>query len=231
MIASKSSDRQTLMLPVQRHKTLHEQTYQMLRASILAGELAPGGRLVETQLAEQLNISRTPIREALRQLQQEELIEVDASGSLCVATFTATDAIELYDCRIALEQLSIAGACQNITPLQLEELKQCVETAKVLKSSQTDSAALLQLDYRFHRLIAEGSGNRWLVSLLDRLFDKMALMRAQTTRHNPEVLNIYDEHQIIYEAIAQHDLEIATKAIVQHLNASKLRVAREMQPL
>ncbi len=207
----------------------------MLRASILAGELAPGGRLVETQLAEQLNISRTPIREALRQLQQEELIEVDASGSLCVATFTATDAIELYDCRIALEQLSIAGACKNITPLQLEELKQCVETAKVLKSSQTasqtDSAALLQLDCRFHRLIAEGSGNRWLVSLLDRLFDKMVLMRAQTTRHNPEVLNIYDEHQIIYEAIAQHDLEIATKAIVQHLNASKLRVAREMQPL
>jgi DNA-binding GntR family transcriptional regulator len=229
MGVSKNSDLQKFMLPVQRHKTLHEQTYQMLRTSILSGELAPGERLVETQIAEQLNISRTPIREALRQLQQEELVALDTSGSLCVATFTDTDAIQLYDCRIALEQLAITGACQNMTPSQLKELKQWVETAKVLKSSQIDSSELLQLDYRFHRLIAEGSGNRWLVSLLDRVFGKMALLRAQTTRHNPKVLNIYDEHQIIYEAIAKRNSELATKAIVQHLNASKLRVVSEIQ--
>ena len=97
---------------VQRRKSLYEQVYTALRSSILAGDFAPGSRLIETQLTEWLNVSRTPLREALRQLQKEGLVTTDTSG-LQVATISATDAIELYDCRLVLEKLSIEGCLRE----------------------------------------------------------------------------------------------------------------------
>ena len=220
--------------PLQRSKSLYDQTYQALRTSILSGELAPGDRLVETQIAEQLQVSRTPIREAMRQLQQEELLTADSNGGLRVTTISTTDAVQLYDCRMALEQMAVVGACEKANALQLKKLKQYVVAASSLvksKSSDLKSFQMLELDYQFHHLIAESSGNKWLVSLLDQVFDKMALLRTQTTRHNPDVLEIRNEHHQIYEAIAQRNVAAATQAVQNHLSASKARVVQEVQNL
>ena len=186
---------------LQRNQSLQEQAYQALRAAILSGELTPGQRLVETRLAKMLQVSRTPIREALRLLENEDLVTIDPNNVLRVATFSVTDAVQLYDCRIALEQLSVAEACQNATESQLKELELMVEQAEKLvnsKPSQLTSFRLLDLDYRFHRQLAESSGNPWLVSLLDQVFDKMQLLRIQTTKNNPNVLEIRTEHRRIY---------------------------------
>ncbi|MBV8883392.1 MAG: GntR family transcriptional regulator [Chroococcidiopsidaceae cyanobacterium CP_BM_RX_35] len=218
---------------LQRSKSLHEQTYQALRASILSGEIAPGARLVETQLAEQLQVSRTPVREAIRQLQREELVTADSNGGLRVTTISTTDAVQLYDCRLALEKLAVVGACEKASASQIKKLNQCVVSAKELtaKSSKLNSSQMLDFDYQFHLLIAESSGNTWLVSLLEQVFSKMALLRLQTTNHNPDVLEIRHEHHQIYEAIAQRNVEAATQAIQNHLNASKVRVVQEIQNL
>jgi DNA-binding GntR family transcriptional regulator len=209
---------------VQRSKSLQEQAYQSLRSSILLGELAPGQRLVETQLAEKLQVSRTPIREALRQLQSDALVTLE-NGNLRVATISVTDVVQLYDCRIALERLAVQGACQQGTPGQLHGLKQFVEQAENLDDQDHYSPAMLDLDHQFHHHIAECSGNPWLVGLLDQVFDKMALMRVQTTRHDPHVLDIRGEHRLIYEAIAHRAPDAALKAIESHLVSSKNRVA------
>ncbi|MBE9181167.1 GntR family transcriptional regulator [Oculatella sp. LEGE 06141] len=219
---------------VQRNKSLHEQTYQALRDSILAGELAPGDRLIELQLAEQLKVSRTPIREAIRQLQREELVTADDIGWLRVTTLSSVEAANLYDCRIALETLSTTGACENISPAQLKKLKDYVTKAEKLskrKLTKQVSQELLEVDYQFHCLIAQSSGNRCLVSLLDQVFGKMALLRAQTTQHNPNVLDVRVEHQQIYEAIAHRDARAATQEIQHHLSASKARVLQELESL
>lgn len=218
---------------VQR-STLHEQIYQALRDSILSGELAPGDRLVEMQIAEQLQVSRTPIREAIRQLQREELIAADEMGWLRVATVSSTEAQHLYDCRIALETLAITGACEHASQAQLKALKQLVEQAEKLvqqKTSKTTNNHLLEVDRQFHRTIAQSSGNTCLVSLLDQVFGKMALLRTQTTQHNPRVLEVRTEHQKIYEAIALHNPQAATNAIQEHLIASKKRVVEELENL
>ncbi|PSB60904.1 GntR family transcriptional regulator, partial [filamentous cyanobacterium CCP1] len=123
----------TLSLPsVQRSKSLYEQTYEALRASILSGELLPGERLVETQLADQLQVSRTPIREAIRQLQRDSLVTTDAGGGLRVTIISVVDAVQLYDCRIALERLSVQEACHHATPAQLETLETFVVQAEQL---------------------------------------------------------------------------------------------------
>jgi DNA-binding GntR family transcriptional regulator len=219
---------------LQRQQALHEQTYQALRTAILSGELLPGVRLVETQLADKLQVSRTPIREALRQLQRDGLAVSDVRGGLYVTTISITDAGHLYDCRIALEQQSVADACQKGTEAQVRKLEQImVKAEKILKNkpSQLLNYQLLDADYQFHRQIAEISENPWLQSLLDQVFDKMMLLRIQTTQHNPQVLEIRTEHQLIYEAIARQDSAAATAAIKTHLSASKQRVIFELNLL
>ncbi|XWK87085.1 MAG: GntR family transcriptional regulator [Phormidium sp.] len=220
--------------PIERSKSLQEQTYQALRSSIMSGELASGDRLVETQLAQQLQVSRTPIREALRQLQREGLVKADANGGLRVTVISVTDAVQLYDCRIALEQVSVAGACEKASELQLQILEKFVVQAEKLTqrgTSELNNFQLLDLDYQFHHLIAESSGNKWLVSLLDQVFDKMMLLRIKTMRQNPKVLEIRIEHQEIFAAIAQRNIQMATEAIQNHLMASKIRVAEEVRNL
>jgi DNA-binding GntR family transcriptional regulator len=217
-----------------RRASLHEQTYQALRTSILSGELAPGERLVETQLAKQLAVSRTPIREALRQLQREGLVVVDTSGGLRVISVSVADAVHLYDCRIALEQAAVREACLNASDRTLEELQQSVaqsERAVQREASTLNTFEMLNLDYQFHRQIAESTGNAWLTDLLDQVFDKMMLLRVQTTRYNPKVLEICHEHRQICGAIASRDSDTATASILAHLNASKSRVVNALEAL
>lgn len=99
------------------------------------------------------------------------------------------------------------------------------------KPSQLTSFRLLDIDYRFHRLLAQSSGNVWLVTLLDQVFDKMQLLRIQTTKNNPNVLEIRSEHRQIYQPVRDRNSEAAVMAIKAHLNASKQRVIREVQQL
>ncbi len=230
-IAKKESGLVLATKPLQRSKSLHEQTYQALRASILSGELAPGDRLVETHLAQKLQVSRTPIREALRQLQREGLVTAETNGGLRVTTISETDVAQLYDCRLALEQLAVKEACKSATEQQLTLLEDCVIQAERLKHDpalKVNDNQLLDLDYQFHHLIAKSSGNQRLVTLLDQMFDAMTLLRLQTLRRNPKVLEIRLEHRQIYDAIAKRDADTAIQMIEAHLTASKHRVLREL---
>jgi DNA-binding GntR family transcriptional regulator len=218
---------------LQRSQSLPEQAYQALRTAILSGELMPGQRLVETQLAQMLQVSRTPIREALHQLQQADLV-VDDRGVLKVATFTSEDARKLYECRLALENVSVKEACLNASNRQLKQIENLIQKAEKLlttKPTKLTSFQLLDLDYQFHREIAQSSNNEWLVSLLDRLFDKMILVRIQTMLSNPAVLEVRWEHRQIYDAILERDSDRAVKAIQDHLIASQTRVVLELEQI
>ena len=220
------------MISIQRSQSLQEQVYQALKQIILKGDLASGERVVETKLAKQLQVSRTPIREAIGQLKREKLIVSRSNGGFRVATLSVTDAVQLYDCRIALEQLSISDACKQITAKQLKQLEKYVLLAEKLIGSQSDksdSLKLLEVDYQFHHLIAESSGNQWLLTLLEKVFDQMRLLRVYTTRHNPQVLEIRLEHRQIYDAIASQDPDLAQTTIREHLTASKNRVVKELK--
>ncbi|MCC0179000.1 GntR family transcriptional regulator [Waterburya agarophytonicola K14] len=218
------------MISIQRSQSLRQQVYEALKQIILKGDLASGERVVETKLAQQLQVSRTPIREAIGQLKREQLIVSKPNGGFKVATLSVQDAAQLYDCRIALEQLSVRNACEYITSKQLKQLEKCVLLAeKLAKSSKPDPLKLLEIDYQFHYLIAESSGNQWLLALLEQVFDKMALLRVQTTKHNLQVLEIRLEHREVYEAIAKKDVDLAQSMVEEHLVASKVRVVNEME--
>lgn len=220
--------------PIQRPQSLREQTYQVLRSAILSGEFAADSRLVETQIAEKLQVSRTPIREALQQLQKEQLIVADGNGNLRVISFSTEDARNLYRCRSVLEQESVSEACKHATHDQLEKIEAIIQQAEkaiAQQPNQLTSYQLLHIDYQFHRAIAECSGNPWLAILLDQLFDKMALLRIQTVQRNLQVLEIRSEHRQIYEAITQRNVEQALAAIRDHLTSSQNRVILEIEQL
>ncbi|MGB7487657.1 MAG: GntR family transcriptional regulator [Phormidesmis sp.] len=237
---------------------LFSQTYVALRQEILSGSLASGEGLVEQALADRFAVSRTPIREAIRQLQQEGLIESDQRGGLRVSIITIADAVHLYDCRIGLEQVAVVGACENATARQIEDLQDCLAQANLssptaadksadksalLNSQMSHQASLqasdhtaelenrLMIDQSFHRLLADSSGNPWLADLLDQIFSKMALLRLTTTYRNPDVLEIWAEHERIVSAIVQRDAQAAAAAVRDHLLASKARVVDELQGL
>lgn len=219
---------------IPRAKSLHEQTYLALRASILSGEIPPGEKLVETQLAKKLQVSRTPIREAIRQLQRENLLTAEINGGVKVMVISVIDAEQLYDCRIALEELAVREACHQATKVQIEKIHKWLNKAEQLLESgftQEKSPEMLELDYQFHLAIVESSGNKWLIYLLDQVFDKMKLLRVQTTQYNPRVLEIRYEHRQVYEAIAERDADTAAQLIRTHLLASKKRVVQELQNL
>ena len=152
-----------------------------------------------------------------------------SNGGFKVATLSARDAAQLYDYRIALEQLSVKDACEQITSKQLKQLEKYVLLAEKSQSSKPDPLKLLEIDYRFHHLIAESSGNQWLLAILERVFDKMALLRVQTTKHNPQVLEIRLEHREVYQAIALRDSDLAQATVKLHLMSAKARVARVLE--
>lgn len=219
---------------------LFSKTYLSLRQEILSGNLVSGESLIEQSLADRFKVSRTPIREAIRQLQQEGLIESDQRGGLRVAVITIADAIHFYDCRLGLEQVAVIGACENATSQQIEDLQDCLAQANLAvpvqgdRNQQDNSDELenrLKIDQSFHRLLAESSGNPWLADLLEQIFSKMALLRLTTTYRNPEVLEIWAEHERIVTAIVQRDPQVAAMAVRDHLVASKARVVEELQGL
>ncbi|WP_289501184.1 FCD domain-containing protein [Gloeocapsopsis sp. IPPAS B-1203] len=215
----------TSQLP-QRSKPLYEQTYLALRSAILTGEIAVNERLIESQLAQRFQVSRTPVREAIRRLQQENLLASDGDGALHITKLSLHDAIKLYDCRIALEQLSVVGACENATAEQLKAIEQTLIQAESLaqRGHKQLHDKLLDFNFDFHRLIAESSDNPWLVPLLDHLSSHTRLLRTQTLQTEPDITNIHREHRQVYEAIAHHDAPTAVKYITHHLAASQQRI-------
>lgn len=224
---------------------LFSKTYLALRQEILSGKLVAGESLIEQTLANRFEVSRTPIREAIRQLQQEGLVESDRGGGLRVTVITIADAIHLYDCRLGLEQIAAMGACENATAAQIEDLQDCLAQANlaepiVIKNTLGASADVsvndaeelenrLHIDQSFHRLLADSSGNPQLADLLEQIFSKMALLRLTTTYQNPDVLEIWAEHEKIVSAIVQRDAQAAAIAVRNHLVASKSRVVQSLQ--
>jgi DNA-binding GntR family transcriptional regulator len=231
---------------LRQSQSILKRTYQQLKNAILLGELSSGERLVETQLAERFQISRTPVREALRLLQHDNLVVTDDCGTVRVASISVPAATQLYHCRMVLEELAIREACLNATHEDLDELRdtmhqteKLIESVYQLSGSEVSRSAeqqfkmiyhrLLDLDYQFHRLLAKSSKNTWLVIFLDQIFDKMLMLRTQTTKHNPNVLETRVEHHKIYEALVQRNVEAGVEAVREHLAASRNRVIRELK--
>ena len=191
---------------------LRQIVYEKIKEAIVNGIIPPGDRLSEVELAEQLAVSRTPVREAIRQLAQTGLVVLIPRRGAYVALPTIQDAMDLYELRSGLEVLAMERACK--TP-PLEELQACLAIFRDATDAIPPSV-FLEGDRRFHAAISAASHNRYLQEVLENIADKINLCRHYSIEKLP-LGTSSQEHVTIIEAMMAGDCETATATLKEHL--------------
>jgi len=196
-----------------QHRTAADAIYWTLRDAIRKGMIAPGSRLIEEEIASELEISRTPVREAFRRLQSEQLLEKATKRGLVVPILTLDDLIEIFEIEELIFGLIARKAAQYMSETELELLKECVtKEEKALDAGNLEEASDAAAD--FHALIAHGSKNERLRMIYSQ-FDPSP--RLQLFEFAPDrVGNALAEHWDLYRAIAAHDVDQAEKIAEEH---------------
>lgn len=206
-----------LRTTINEYLPLRDVVFQTLRQAILHGELKPGERLMEIHLAERLGVSRTPIREAIRKLELEGLVEMIPRRGAVVASITEKDLKDVLEVRRTLELLACEVACERITPELLEELKGAKEEFGSLKETE-DVNRLAAADVRFHEIIYMATGNDRLISILNNLREQMYRYRLEYLKDRGSREQLDEEHQEIYLGIKNGDKGAVGAAICIHID-------------
>ena len=196
---------------------LRDVVFNTLRQAILRGELKPGERLMEIQLANKLGVSRTPVREAIRKLELEGLVLMVPRKGAEVAEITEKSLKDVLEVRKALEELAVQLACEKITKEDIQELEKAGEDfKKVLKSR--DITEIAEADVRFHDVIYMATDNQKLISLLNNFREQMYRYRVEYLKKEEVHTQLIAEHDAIVESVAKRDKERATSIVCQHID-------------
>lgn len=195
---------------------------QDIERAILAGEYAPGSKLVEATLAEKMGVSRGPIREAFRMLEEAGLVRTEKNRGVFVRDIPIDEAIEIFDLRAAMDELVGRQLAKNITAAQQKEVKALVDAMeRAVKVDDTRTYHLLNL--KFHDRLVEMVGNRKLTAIYRKLIKELALFRRLNLADGWLMPISAGEHRQILKAIASGDPEAAGKAMFDHVMESKER--------
>ena len=196
---------------------LRDVVFNTLRKAILRGELKPGERLMEIQLANKLGVSRTPIREAIRKLELEGLVLMIPRKGAEVAQITEKNMQDVLEVRKALEELSVQLACERITPEQVEEMKMAAEDfRKVLKSG--DVTKIAEADVKFHDIIFAATNNQRLITLLNNLREQMYRFRVEYLKQKECYPQLLEEHDKLIALISGVEVEEACELMGCHID-------------
>lgn len=196
---------------------LRDVVFNTLRQAILTGELKPGERLMEIHLADRLGVSRTPIREAIRKLELEGLVIMIPRKGAQVAKITEKNLKDVLEVRKALDVLAVELACQRMTDDYREKLKEALDHfAKVVKNNNLKE--ITEADVAFHDIINQSTGNDRLIQLVNNLAEQMYRYRLEYIKDKAYHDRLVKEHEEIYNAIAERDVERAAKAVVLHID-------------
>ncbi len=196
---------------------LRDVVFNTLRQAILRGELKPGERLMEIQLANKLGVSRTPVREAIRKLELEGLVLMIPRKGAEVAEITEKSLKDVLEVRKALEELAVQLACDRITKEELAELAQAGEDfKKVLKSK--DITEIAEADVRFHDIIYMATDNQKLISLLNNFREQMYRYRVEYLKKEEVHKQLIAEHDAIVEHVSNRNKEKAMEVVCQHID-------------
>ena len=196
---------------------LRDVVFNTLRKAILRGELKPGERLMEIQLANKLGVSRTPIREAIRKRELEGLVLMIPRKGAEVAQITEKNMQDVLEVRKALEELSVQLACERITPEQVEEMKMAAEDfRKVLKSG--DVTKIAEADVKFHDIIFAATNNQRLITLLNNLREQMYRFRVEYLKQKECYPQLLEEHDKLIALISGGEVEEACELMGCHID-------------
>lgn len=196
---------------------------------ILAGELAPGAKLTEAMLADRLGVSRGPIREAFRILEEAGLVRLEKNRGVFVRNILLDEAMEIYDLRAMVDEAAGRALAGHITPDQLKPLRSMVEQMeRLVKDGHNTSASdeYHALNLAFHDHIVASVGNRKLTELYHRLVKELSLFRRVNLADGQQIPVSVQEHRAILKAIAAGDADGAARALRAHVLESKARTLK-----
>lgn len=204
--------------------SMPETVAEALREAILDGGLAPGSWLREAEVARELKVSRTPVRDAFRILAAEGLVKINANQGVLVAAMTSDDVLELYVMREALEALAAKLAARRAPQRCLEEFSLLLPEMKAVAESG-DVAALGKLNFRFHAIIRDAAGNRYLERALTQIQNAARRFPDPTLGLPGRLAESISEHVALADAISQGDPAKAEQVATEHMrHLSELRI-------
>ncbi|MDL2272568.1 GntR family transcriptional regulator [Desulfovibrio sp. OttesenSCG-928-I05] len=209
-------------IPSSRLRPLRDEAYERLRVAILDGTHAPGDWLREEELSKRLGISRMPVREALRRLENEGMLKHFPNRGSQVTAICGEDMADVYDARMFVESRMAKLAARRITPSQLERMARNLETF-----ANAEMGELVHLASEFDEILMEASGNSALRHIGKAVID-MAERVHYHTHSNPQRRDdTLREHRLIYDALSRGDEFLAEAATMAHISAVKTRTLKE----
>ena len=202
------------------YQPLREAVCETLRDAIRKGILEPGERLMEVQLADELGISRTPVREAIRKLEQEGYVIMMPRRGTYVSDISTGDVKEIFEIRSALESLAAGLAARRIEPDELETLQNLlIEIEGYI--AKNDIEKIVETDIKFHGLLYKVSRNERLANIINNLKEQLARFRTLSMSYPGRLQETLEEHSEMVEAIANGDVSAARDAAEHHMERAE----------
>lgn len=200
-------------------QSLRGKVFQRLREDILSGVYQENDELREVSIGEELGVSRTPVREALRQLELEGLVTIVPNKGAYVKGITKIDVHDIYKIRSLLEGLCAKWATEHITDQQIEELEEIVLLSEfhLKKQGQRKAKQVSDLDGKFHKVLYEASNSRILEHVLSDFHKYVKMARTMSVGEKERAEKSIDEHRAILEAIRKKDANLAERLANQHI--------------
>lgn len=202
--------------------SLTEEIANVIKDRILNGEYAIGEKIKENEIAEELKVSRTPIREAIKQLEAEGLINCIPNRGSFALGFTKQDIEDIYTVRALIEGLAVSWAVAKITDHEIEKLQDIYELMEFY-SNKKNSEKVVEMNREFHKIIYNASNSRFLVQILKSYQEYVQQTRKVTVYVEENLDSILKEHYEILKAIKERDENKATEKILSHLSNSQSR--------
>ena len=195
---------------------LREVIFNSLREAIIIGELKPGERLMEVQLAEKMGVSRTPVREAIRKLELEGLVDMIPRKGAHVAELSVKDIMDVLEVRASLDGLATALAAERITDDELKELRH-INSQFTTYIKRENLNGSIKKDAEFHDIIYKASRNDKLISILNNLREQVQRFRVIYLKDYSSPKNLIKEHSDILEAVNSRNIETSRMVAKNHI--------------
>ncbi|SDF22645.1 GntR family transcriptional regulator [Sporomusa acidovorans] len=221
-------ERRLVPIRLDSYKPLREVVAETLREAIVAGTLKPGERLMEIQLAEELGVSRTPVREAIRKLELEGFVVMIPRRGTYVADLSIKDINEVFEIRTALDVLAAGLAVERITEDELEQLERLLVEIVELLDHQDDIEKIVEVDSQFHDVLYRASRNDRLVGIINNLREQFTRFRSISIQYPGRMRISVEEHRRLVEAIATRDTELAQQIAREHMENSEQTLLQDL---
>lgn len=207
-------------IKLDNYKPLRELVFENIREAIINGYLKPGERLMEIQLAEELGVSRTPVREAIRKLELEGFVVMIPRKGAYVTDISIKDIADVFELRWALEALAAELAAERASEEEIEQMERhLLELAKVVE--EQDVKKIVEIDTKFHETIYTASRNKRLGQILSLLGELIQRYRTLTLSKSERIKVTMEEHRAIVEALAARDPQRAGRLAQEHIESAE----------